>query len=171
MNILKMKAQAGDLLIPITVFFSLLILGVLAAQILVDFRDSADFTGAGQQVLNDGITYYQKLDVGLVIVFISLVMINAMLAFVLNTHPIFLVIQILVFLLLFFYPVILQDVWDEFKVDPSLASGISVFPYSSLLVDNLVYAYMGSIFLWFAAFFIKLRFSDPSGGGGGNQFF
>lgn len=160
------KAQFIDLALPIVIIFFLAVTSVVGAKVVIDFRAQAGFTGIPLQVVNDGIEFYQGFDTGIIIIFLVLIFINILTVFFLNTHPIFLVLQIVFAIALFIMPVILMDVFDQIEAEKELEDALLLFPKTSVLMNNLQFAYLGVVILWFAAFFIKIRFF-----GGGSDLF
>jgi hypothetical protein len=153
----------SDTLLPIIVLTVVGISAVFAKMALSDFRTEmeADPTfqpEAKAQLQQSDNTYAPLMDGLFIFVLAGLWIAAIVFSFRIDTHPIFMVLSIILLAFILFVGAILSNTYQEISTEPDLLAAHDEFPMMNFVFDNFLIIILAIAFSIFLALFAKARF-------------
>jgi hypothetical protein len=151
-----------DTMVIVIILLVLAIVSVIGYSVFTEVNDDimADDTmiSEAQDISNELHGKYPPLmDNLFLFAFVLLVVFVVISVFMLDTHPIFFIITIVLLIAVFVVAMLLANVYDEVMTDATFASSANLFPYMSWINDNLLGLVIGIGFLISIVLFIKFK--------------
>jgi hypothetical protein len=151
-----------DTLVIVIILSVLAIVSVIAynafTEVNADIMADDTMMSEAQNISNDLHTKYPPLmDNLFLFAFVLLVIFVVISVFMLDTHPIFFIVTVILLIAVFVVAMLLSNVYDDVMTDATLAGSANMFPYMSWMNDNLLGLVIGIGFLISIVLFIKYK--------------
>ena len=151
---LRGKKGSGilDTIMVMIVLFAFAIVAIFSGYILndinTDIQANPDMNNESKEVLDDMNTNFTSwFDNGFLFMFILLWILVLVASFMVDSHPIFFIVTVLIFAFVLFTGAIISNTFEEVTEDPEM------------LTESSQYTKMNFIFTHFVAFLIAIAFS------------
>lgn len=127
-------------------------------ELNTDIQADDDIGATAKNLSSETFTKYPTLmDSVFLFAFCLLVIVTLALVFMLDTHPIFFIISVLLLGSLFIVGMIVSNTYDDMMSDDELSSYANQFPYTNWIITHLVELLIGIGFMITVVLFIKFQ--------------
>jgi len=147
-----------------TILIIIVMLGIVSVigymifdEMNTDVQADLDLTEAKE--VSSGLygNYAELLDNIFLFVFVLLLLFTIVSVFLLDTHPIFFIVSVILLISVFLATILLANVYDDVMSDDSLSSYANSFNYTSWLMQNILPVMIATGFIVMAALFAKFK--------------
>jgi len=161
-----MRNKRGNAIIDgITILIILVLFAILAivghnffSDINTDIQNDDDISADGKEISNNLFVKFPELMDGLFLMaLVLLTVVTIALVFVIDSHPLFFIVSILLLIGVFIVGILLANVYDDLASDEELSNSANQYPNISWVMTHLVEVIIAITFMVSIALFIKLR--------------
>lgn len=154
-----------DSILVLVVLFAFILIVIIGKIIFDDTNDEiqsdANFDNSTKAIVQEQNTRYTTLFDGAFIFIFALVWILALVAsFFIDTHPIFLVITVILLIIVFIIGAYLGNAYEEFSLEDDFSSVVPSFPMANWVMTHLLIVIGVVAFSIVLAMFAKSRYAQ-----------
>jgi len=159
------KANAGMDLITIIIIITVLAISSIYGMkvfddINTDIQNDADLGNNSKELSSSLYDKYPSLfDSAILMAFILLTLFVVISVFLLDTHPVFFIVSVVLLLMVFLVTTLLANVYDDLMLDDDFSPYANEFPYTTWIMQNLLELSIAIGFIVLIVLFIKFRTS------------
>ncbi len=159
----KKRANSPLDIITIVIVITMFAIGSI---VMMQVFDDANTDIQGDSTLNSDAkalpnTLYSKysnvFDNAILMAFVLLTLFVILSVFMLDTHPVFFIISVILLIAVFVIVMLVANVYDDIMLDDDLSSYANEFTYTSWIMSHLLELMVGVGFMVMIAMFIKFK--------------